>query len=284
MLDTKGRLPLGLPRPRGTNRRKTAAGVSMTCSGWRRIACVATREVCRSRWLLAAACAATLSACTTDGQPIAAAAQPRGASVAFESIDGPPPAQFEKLVQNLNDEAQARRLAVISRERPAAYHVRGYLAARVVKGETTISWIWDVFDADDNRALRISGEQEVKGRHADAWAVADDAMLQRIAHASMDQLAAFLTSPDVAPAVAEAPQPAAQPSSLALLGGHDFTPEAAGIFRIFHAQADPVPGDRADMPAAVDPASGQVPLPRRRPETTASMPADRTLAVAASSL
>ena len=39
----------------------------------------------------------------------ALAGQPRGASVAFESIDGPPPDQFRQLVQNLNDEAQRAR-------------------------------------------------------------------------------------------------------------------------------------------------------------------------------
>ena len=75
------------------------------------------------------------------------AGQPRGATVAFESIDGLPPGQFHELVQALNDEAQTRQLAVMSRESPSAYRVRGYLAAKVVKRETTISWVWDVFDA-----------------------------------------------------------------------------------------------------------------------------------------
>jgi hypothetical protein len=208
---------------------------------------------------------------------------PRGASVAFESIDGPPPAQFRKLVANLNDEAQSHRLAVISRESPAAYRVRGYLAAKVTKERTTISWIWDVFDADDRRALRISGEQEVKGRPHDAWAAADGVMLQRIAHSSMDQLAAFLTSPEVAPASTETPPPASDAATMALLGNRDSSPEAAGIFRIFHAQADPVSGDTVAPAAAVDPAAGPVPLPRRRPETAALMSANETLVLAASS-
>ena len=162
--------------------------------------------------------------------------EPRGASVAFESIDGPPQGQFYKLVQNLNDEAQARRLAVISRENPAAYHVRGYLAAKEVKGQTTISWAWDVFDADGHRALRISGEETAKGKHHDAWAAADDAMLHRIARASMDQLASFLTSPDVAAPAAPAPATVASIDN-------ESSPEAAGIFRIFRAKADPVSGE-----------------------------------------
>jgi hypothetical protein len=241
---------------------------------WRRIGGAATQGVCRSRWLLAAAGALALSACTTDGQPTAMGLQPRGASIAFESIDGPPQGQFYRLVQNLNDEAQARRLAVISRESPAAYHVRGYLAAKVVKGQTTISWVWDVFDADDRRALRIAGEEAAKGKHHDAWAAADDAMLHRIASASMDQLATFLTSADVAAVAAPAP------SSVASIT-RESSPEAAGIYRIFHAQADPVSGDTAETPAAEAPA-GRVPLPRRRPTIAAAMSANETVSLAAS--
>src|SRR5271169_183969 len=155
-------------------------------------------RISRPGVLLAAVCAMALTACTQDGQP-GIAGQPRGATVAFESIDGLPPGQFHELVQALNDEAQTRKLAVMSRESPSTYRVRGYLATKVVKRETTISWVWDVFDGDDNRALRITGEETAKVRHRDAWSAVDDAILRRIASSSMSQLAAFLTSPDVAP-------------------------------------------------------------------------------------
>ena len=46
--------------------------------------------------------ALSASACTTNGQPTVAAATPRGPTVAFESIDGPPESIFQKLVQNLS--------------------------------------------------------------------------------------------------------------------------------------------------------------------------------------
>lgn len=234
---------------------------------WRRIAL----EACRSRWLAAAACALTLSACTTDGQTTALGLQTRGATVAFESIDGPPSGQFYKLVENLNEEAQAHRLAVISRERPAAYHVRGYLAAKVVKGRTTIAWVWDVFDADDRRALRISGEEAAAGKHRDAWAAADDAMLLRIARSSMDQLAGFLISPEVAARTAPAPTTVAA-------AGEASSPEAAGIFRIFHAEADPAPGDLAATPASAP--LETVPLPRSKPSMAAGTATRQTASLA----
>lgn len=238
---------------------------------YRRGGRAAWREICRSCWLLAAAGALALSACTTDGQQSALNAEPRGASVAFESIDGPPQGQFYKLVQDLNNEAQLRRLPVISRDSQAAYRVRGYLAAETVKGATTISWIWDVFDNDGHRALRISGTEAAPGKHRDAWAAADDAVLLRIARASMDQLGAFLTSPDAAPAEA---------ANVATLDDRPSSPEAAGIFRIFRAAADPVPGQAAAAPDA-EALPSSVPLPRRRPTTTAALPARKTASLAA---
>jgi hypothetical protein len=227
--------------------------------------------------LFAAACALALAGCSQDAATNVSAAQPRGATVAFESIDGPPSGQFQTLVRDLSDEAQARRLAVISREEPSAYRVRGYLAAKVVQGETTISWVWDVFDKDEHRALRVTGEETAKAKHNDAWNAADDGMLQRIAQSSMDQIAAFLTSADVAPGTPDAvPQ-------LALMGTEDSSPEAAGIFKIFNPTADPVSGTRAEpIPAA----SGDkdVPLPPSKPGQSAEVSTGETLAFSARSV
>jgi hypothetical protein len=208
--------------------------------------------------------ALALSGCVSDGQPGMMGSAPRNATVAFESIDGPPPGQFQTLVQDLNDEAQARRVAVISREAPSVYRVRGYLAAKVVKGQTTISWVWDVFDRDERRALRITGEETAKAPGHDAWVAADDAMLRRIARESVEQLAAFLASPDALPAE---PQ-------LALSSLPASSPEAAGILRIFKEKGDP---------AATAETADPVPLPRRRPAPNEAVSARPTLAFATAS-
>lgn len=249
----------------------------MVWSWGRRALGAAAHRASLSRLVLVAAGAMTLAGCTFDGPPSMSAALPRGATVAFESIDGPPPAKFKKLVQNLNDEAQSRQIAVISRESPSAYRVRGYISAKAVNGQTTISWVWDVFDGDERRALRITGEETPKGRHRDAWTAADDAMLHRIARSSVEELAAFLTSPEVVPGT---PTAAAEPQ-IALIGQHDFTPEASGIFRIFRAQADPKPPETAEAPVAADASAEPVPLPRRKPR--AAMSARETPTLTASS-
>ena len=231
----------------------------------------AARRISRPGVLLAALCAMALAACTQDGQP-GLAGQPRGATVAFESIDGPPPGQFRELVQALNNEAQTRRLAVISRESPSTYRVRGYLAAKVTKRETTISWVWDVFDRDDRRALRIAGEETCEGpaprrlvrrRRRDA---APDRPQQ---HGPARRL------PDLARGRAGTPD--AEPR-MVLAGARDFTPESAGIFRLFQPNADPAPSETAQPAAA-----GPVPLPPRRPPVATTISARETLTLAASS-
>ncbi|HXZ22422.1 MAG TPA: hypothetical protein VEH78_06630 [Pseudolabrys sp.] len=217
-----------------------------------------------------------LAGCNPDNQSLSAA-QPRGATVAFDSVDGLPPHQFQKLVQDLNDEAQARRLAVISREQSSAYRVRGYLAVKVTKHQTTVSWVWDVFDREENRALRISGEETAKARHRDAWAVADDAMLRRIARSSMEQLAAFLTSPEVAPGTSPPPTEA----QVALADHYESSPEAAGIFRMSTPLADPILADGAEAsPDTVNAEPAQ--LPRSRPAAPPALSEHATLTLAAS--
>ena len=247
--------------------KNTAAGVSMALGFGRRT--LRAMEFPLSRLASVIGCAIALSGCMHDGPMSSAAApQPHGATVAFESIDGLPPNQFKTLVQDLNDEAQSRRLAVISRDdATSAYRVRGYLAAKIDKGQTTIAWVWDVFDRNQRRALRIDGQEtanetpktiakeRAKGPQHDGWNAADDAMLHRIAHSSMDQLAAFLTSPGVAPATTE--------TAFTALG--DTSPEAAGIFRIFHAKADPTLTEVGDAPAASGAGTSPVPLPPHRP-------------------
>jgi hypothetical protein len=185
----------------------------------------------RQLWLTMAA-ALLLAGCQTAQQGPAAAVQPRGASVAFDSIDGLPPYQFHTLVEELNREAQSRQVAVQSRLRPAAYTVKGYFAETVERGRATVTWVWDVFDRDERRALRISGSAPAQGRD---WNAADARLLQKIAQNSMDELAGFLNAPANA---TDAPPP---PTGPALALASDGSPEAAGIFRVAHT--DPIQGN-----------------------------------------
>ncbi len=123
------------------------------------------------------------------------------ATVTFESIDGPPPQVFDRMVGVLDTESKLRNLAIVSREGAATYRVRSYLSAQVVRGRTVIAWVWDVYDGSQNRALRLSGEEPAGKAGRDAWAAADDLVLRKIAQAGLSGLNSMINgAPDAVPA------------------------------------------------------------------------------------
>ncbi len=91
------------------------------------------------------------------------------------------------MVSVLDSESKLRNLQIVSREGAASYRVRSYLAAQVSRGRTTIAWVWDVYDRDQQRALRLSGEEPAGKAGRDAWAAADDLILRKIAQAGLDR-------------------------------------------------------------------------------------------------
>jgi hypothetical protein len=180
--------------------------------------------------LMAVACG--LGGCAGGGAVNAyAMAGSSGPTVTFESIDGPPPQVFDRMVGVLNSESKLRNLAIVSREGRASYRVRSYLAAQVSRGRTTIAWVWDVYDANQERALRLSGEEPAGKAGRDAWTAADDLVLRRIAQAGFSGLSAMVggTAPPDAPvitpdkagpavAAAEHTSPEADPFQVSALG------------------------------------------------------------------
>src|SRR6201996_880474 len=134
---------------------------------------------------LASACA--LGGCANSGAAtsgaFAMATDAAGPTITFESIDGPPPQVFDRMVGVLDSESKLRSLQVVSREVAASYRVKSYLAAQVSRGQATIAWVWDVYDSGQQRALRLSGEEPAGKAGRDAWNAADDLVLRRIAQA-----------------------------------------------------------------------------------------------------
>src|SRR6266540_518877 len=152
------------------------------------------------------AVASALGGCAGGGAAsgsYAMASTGSGSTVAFESIDGPPPQVFDRMVGVLDSESKLRNLSIVSREGGAAYRVRSYLSAQVVRGRTMIAWVWDVYDNNQQRALRLSGEEPAGKAGRDAWAAADDLVLRKIAQAGLSGLSGMINgSPDAAPAPA----------------------------------------------------------------------------------
>lgn len=227
------------------------------------------------RAALIAICGLALTACTTTGSRPGP-----NATVAFESIDGPPPATFKKLVQKLNEEAEAKKVPIVSRETPAPYRIRGYVALGIQKKQkrTIVTWVWDVYDAEQKRSFRLSGEEIAGPAGRDAWDAANDEVLGRVARAGMERLAAYFQSPASA-----APEPAGEPvpsgdgdrnmTVASVPGRDDFRPESQGIFRLF--RNDPAPPQDSPSVQAEAPLDATIPLPRRRPASAGRVSEDK---------
>ena len=82
----------------------------------------------RAAVLLALLCGlgSGLGGCASGGPAANAFASAGGATVAFESIDGPPPQVFDRMVNLLDSESKLRNVAIVSREGSAAYRIRSY--------------------------------------------------------------------------------------------------------------------------------------------------------------
>src|SRR5579872_2460679 len=158
------------------------------------------------------AIAGALGGCAGNGaasNSLAAASSTSGPTVAFESIDGPPRPVFDRMVGVLDSESKLRSLSIVSREGSASYRVRGYLSAQFSRGRTTIAWVWDVYDQNQQRALRLSGEEPAGKAGRDAWSAADDLVLRKIAQAGLSGLAGMING---TPAPDATQPPSAAPS------------------------------------------------------------------------
>lgn len=183
------------------------------------------------RALAVALGAAGLAGCVTNQPGPTASLSGAGPTLAFESIDGPPQAVFDRLVANLDSQAQSRSLAIVSREGPSRYRVRGYLSAQVRRGQTVIAWVWDVYDGEE-RALRLTGEEPAGKSARDAWTAASDPVLARIAQATLSGIAGIADGATAAPG--EPPQaPAPRGPAIA-------TAPPAGPALAFAAPSEPL--------------------------------------------
>jgi hypothetical protein len=150
---------------------------------------------------LGAALACGLAACQTAG------GSPAGKPIAFESIEGAPPAVRTALAGELASAASARQVELVGNGNPARYRVRGYLTAEpTAGGGTALAFVWDVFDADQRRARRVTGSSPIQSAsQKNPWEGLDKEALARLAAKSMDEIATFLAAGPAPPAVETEP-------------------------------------------------------------------------------
>ncbi|MBA1156180.1 hypothetical protein [Microvirga mediterraneensis] len=116
---------------------------------------------------------------------------PEGIPVALESIDGAPAPIRTALVDELTNAASDRKVDLVGASAQARYRVRGYLSTSTEDGETKVAYVWDVFDSQKRRAKRLAGSSPVL---APSISALDKAALAKLAQASMNEIAEFLTA------------------------------------------------------------------------------------------
>lgn len=143
------------------------------------------------RWgqLAAMAITMTLGAC----QGSLMSGSPEGVPVALESIDGAPAPVQTALLGELATAASDRKVELVGSNAQARYRVRGYLSTATEDGETKVSYVWDVFDAQKRRAKRLEGSRPVT-LTSGSISVIDKETLAKLAQSSMDEIAEFLSN------------------------------------------------------------------------------------------
>lgn len=125
---------------------------------------------------------------------------PRGATVSMTSLEGAPADVAARFSQAFAKQAADREIAMAD-VASAHYLVRGYLSAYASDGGTDVSFVYDIFDANDrSRVDRVADVMTLTGAASDAWALVDDRVMASLAGRSADELAAALAATPAAQA------------------------------------------------------------------------------------
>ncbi|TPM90022.1 hypothetical protein [Mesorhizobium sp. B2-1-3A] len=103
------------------------------------------------------------------------------------------------LTAELQTRARQRGITLAGSADQTATHVlKGYFSAISEGKDTTVIYVWDVYDPAGNRLHRINGQMKAPsvnsgaGAGADSWKGVSPATMQAIADQTIDQFAAFL--------------------------------------------------------------------------------------------
>jgi hypothetical protein len=104
------------------------------------------------------------------------------------------------LTAELQTRARQRGITLAGSQDQTATHVlKGYFSAMTEGKDTTVIYVWDVYDPSGNRLHRINGQMKAPSTGsgdsagADSWKSVSPATMRAIADQTIDQFAAFLS-------------------------------------------------------------------------------------------
>ena len=98
------------------------------------------------------------------------------------------------LSEQLQTQARQRGITLAGSTDQSATHVlKGYFSVITEGKETTVIYVWDVYDPAGNRLHRINGQEKAPSLNgADGWAGVAPATMQAIASKTIDQFSSWL--------------------------------------------------------------------------------------------
>jgi hypothetical protein len=112
----------------------------------------------------------------------------------FDPIVGATVDVATPLTERLAQRARARGITLAGNADTSTTHIlKGYFSTMTEGGQTTVIYVWDVYDPSGNRLHRINGQQKAAGK-GEGWAAVPPATMQAIADSTVDQLASWLAS------------------------------------------------------------------------------------------
>lgn len=122
--------------------------------------------------------------------PAAAAAR-----IQFDPIVGATVETAAPLTERLVARARERGIRLAGNADPAATHVlKGYFSASTEGAETTVIYVWDIYDPAGVRLHRVNGQFKAPSGGNDGWASVTPATMQAVADQSAEQLFALFAS------------------------------------------------------------------------------------------
>lgn len=113
----------------------------------------------------------------------------------FDPIVGATVDAATPLTERLAQQARARGITLAGSGDASTTHVlKGYFSTLTEGGQTTVIYVWDVYDAAGNRLHRINGQQKAPAGKGEGWTAVPPATMQAIADSTVDQLTSWLAS------------------------------------------------------------------------------------------
>jgi hypothetical protein len=99
------------------------------------------------------------------------------------------------LTARLNAKARQSGVTLVgSADQSATNVLKGYFSVLTEGKDTTVLYVWDLYDTSGNRLHRINGQEKAPSVNgAEGWAAVSPATIQAVADATMEQLAAWLS-------------------------------------------------------------------------------------------